>query len=185
MNILVINGHKYYSYSEGKLNMTMFEEIVRLVKPEHNVKTTIVEKGYDVREETDKFLWADLIIFQTPVNWYSAPWLLKKYIDEVYQYGIFYTGSEKYGSGGLLKGKKYMYSLTWGTPLEAFNDPQGFLEGKNVDDIYIAMHKLQEFCALEQLPTFSVYGVIKNPDIDKFKNDLAKHIKEHVVTFTL
>jgi len=182
MNILVINGHKYYSYSEGKLNMTMFEEIIRLVSLGNEVKTTIVEKGYDVQEEIDKFLWANLIIFQTPVNWYSAPWLFKKYIDEVYQYGVFYTGAEKYGEGGLLKGKKYMYSLTWGTPREAFDDPQGFFKGKGVDDIYIAMYKLQEFCALEKLPTFSVYGVLNNPDVEKFKTDLAAHLKELGIT---
>ena len=27
---------------------------------------------------------ADLVILQMPVNWFSAPWIYKKYVDEVF-----------------------------------------------------------------------------------------------------
>jgi len=59
---------------------------------------------------------ADIIILQTPVNWFGAPWIYKKYADEVFNSGLqsqkFLTGdgrtredaSKQYGSGGKMQG---------------------------------------------------------------------------------
>ena len=45
MKIVVINGYKYYWYSTGRLNMTLFEEITKTLSKNHEVKTTVVEQG--------------------------------------------------------------------------------------------------------------------------------------------
>ena len=45
----------------------------------HEVKTTIVERGYDVAEGLGKYAWADALFVQTPVYWMSVPYLFKKY----------------------------------------------------------------------------------------------------------
>jgi len=180
MKVLVINGHKYYSYAQGKLNKTLFDTIVDTLKPLHEIKTTVIQEGYDAEEEIAKFLWADIIVFQTPVNWFGMPGMFKTYVDEIYRYGVFYGPSESYGKGGLLKGKKYMYSLTWNTPREEFNKPNGFFDNKSVDDVIIAMHKLQEFCALEKIETFSVHDVVKNPNVPEFVQQLKEHLKTHI-----
>lgn len=181
MNILVINGHKYYSYSQGRLNKTLFDQIVKILTPYNEVKTTVVEEGYDVEEEIEKFKWANIIIIQTPINWFSTPWLLKKYYDEVYSHGIFYTGSEKYGEGGLFTDKHYMYSLTWNTPCDAFTESEGFFDGRSVDDIIISFHKMQEFCGLKKLPTFSVHDVIHNTNVPEYIENLHQHLEKHVI----
>ena len=89
MKILVINGHKYYWYSTGKLNGTLFEEIVTTLSQDHEVKSTVVEMGYSCEEEIEKYIWADAIIYQNPINWYSVPWILKKYYDEIFLKDIF------------------------------------------------------------------------------------------------
>jgi len=182
MKIFVINGHKYYSFSQGKLNKTMFDEIVGILGQNNEIKTTIVEQGYDVEDEIGKFLWADIIIMQTPINWYSFPGIFKTYIDETYRYGVFYGPSENYGRGGLLNGKKYMYSLTWNTPSDAFNVKGGFFDNKSVDDVIIAMHKLQEYCDLQQIATFSVFDVVKNTNIPLFKEQLKNHLNEYILS---
>lgn len=181
MNILVINGHKYYSYAEGKLNKTLFDEIIKILSPSNEIKTTIVEEGYDVSEEIDKFKWANLIIFQTPINWFSAPWLLKKYFDEIYAHGIFYTGSQEYGRGGLFRDKMYMYSLTWNSPCTAFEETGGFFDGRSIDDIIIALHKMQEFCAMKKLETFSVNDVVHNPNIPLYLECLNEHLHKNII----
>lgn len=90
MKIFVINGHKYYPFSQGKLNKTLFNKIIELVSPSNDVKTTVVENGYKLNEEIDKYLWADIIIIQMPINWFSFPGLFKSYIDDVYKHGSFY-----------------------------------------------------------------------------------------------
>ncbi|MDR1168712.1 MAG: NAD(P)H-dependent oxidoreductase [Heliobacteriaceae bacterium] len=180
MKIFVINGHKYYPFAQGKLNQTLFEEIINTLTPDNEVKSTIVEHGYNIQEEIEKFLWADTIIFQTPINWFAFPGILKKYIDEIYQYNIFYGSSEEYGQGGLLKGKKYMYSLTWSSPGEAFEKVSGFYEGHSVDEVILAMHKTQQFCGLEKLPTFSAHAVLRNPDVPLIKEQLREHLEKYM-----
>ena len=48
----------------------------------------MVERGYKPDEEVSKHAAADLVILQTPVNWFGAPWIYKKYVDEVFNAGI-------------------------------------------------------------------------------------------------
>ena len=79
MNILIINTHLTYAgWSEGKLNLT-FMDFAKAVFLErgHEVAETFVERGYDPDEEVRKHAAADLVILQTPVNWFSAPWIYK------------------------------------------------------------------------------------------------------------
>ena len=61
----------------------------------HQVAETFVERGYDPEEEVKKHAATDLVILQTPVNWFSAPWIYKKYVDV--QCGL--------GQGGLARGR--------------------------------------------------------------------------------
>lgn len=181
MNIFVINGHKYYPFSQGKLNRTLFNKIVELVTPGNQIKTTIIEEGYELDKEIDKFLWADIIIIQTPINWFSFPGTFKSYIDDVYKHGSFYGPSEEYGKGGLLKDKKYMYSLTWNSPCYAFSELGGFFDGRGMDEAIIAMHKLQQYCGMQKIETFSCNDVVKHPDIQLFLERLEKHINKYVL----
>ena len=68
----------------------------------------------DVKAEQSKVMWADLVIFQFPVWWFSMPAILKGWVDRVFSRGFAYSSGHKYGSG-LLKGKKAMLCLTTGT----------------------------------------------------------------------
>ncbi len=180
MNIFVINGHKYYPFSEGRLNQTLFDEIVELAIQDNSVKTTIVENGYDINEEIEKYKWADIIIYQSPVNWFSVPWILKKYFDEIFLYGIFYAASEEYGQGGLMNGKKYMYSMTWNSALADFNKP-GFFDDRSDEDLILALHKFQEYCGFERIKSFFCHDVVKQPDIPVYLEKLKIHLNKYVL----
>ena len=82
--ILVINGHQYYPFAEGKLNSSLIERVTQIMEEqEYEIKYTVSEKGYDVEEELEKWLWADVVILQTPLNWMGVTWSFKKYLDEV------------------------------------------------------------------------------------------------------
>lgn len=177
-NILIINGHQKYGSAEGKLNQTLTDHMVSLLSEKSNVKTTIIQNGYNIEEEQQKFLWADIVIYQTPIYWFSIPGLLKTYMDEVYAYGLFFKGSDQYGRGGLLTGKKYMFSTTWNAPEKAFNDPAQFFAGMDVEEAIAHLHRVQEFLGMEPLKSFTSYDVIKNPKIDQFVSELEVHLKE-------
>ena len=177
-NILIINGHERFSYNEGRLNMTLTLKMQEILSSQYTVKLSILQNGWNIKEEQEKFLWANTVIFQMPVYWFSTPALLKRYMEEVYEYGVFYKGGSEYGSGGLLNGKKYMLSTTWNSPLNVFGNKKSFFEGKIVDDILVPIHKTQQFIGMEPLPSFSCHDVVKNPDINFFTENLKSHLKQ-------
>jgi modulator of drug activity B len=178
-NILVINGHEYYEFAKGQLNKTLFDQMVTTLSDKYEVKTTVVQEGYNIEEEHEKFKWADAIIYQTPMYWFSLPALFKKYIDEVYAYGVFFGGpEEKYGEGGLMKGKKYMFSTTWNAPEYALNDSDMMFKGEGIERALEHLHNMQKYTGMEPLKSFGAHDVIKNPDIEKYTSELARHLDE-------
>jgi modulator of drug activity B len=175
--ILILNGGKSFANSKGALNERMTSVAQQhLLSQSHNIQITTIDKGYDIEKEIDKWVWADVIIQQMPAWWMGAPWIVKKYIDEVFTIGhgrLFQSDGrsrenpeQKYGSGGLLQDKKYMLSVTWNAPAESFTDPKQFFEGVGVDGVYMAMHKAHQFLGMTPLKTFMSNDVVKNPDID-------------------
>ncbi len=122
-NILIINGAKEFAHSKGQLNDTLTEVADGFLRDAgHDVKVVRADSDYDVKAEVQNFLWADVVIWQMPGWWMGAPWTVKKYMDDVFTegHGSLYASdgrtrsdaSKKYGSGGLIQGKKYMLSLT-------------------------------------------------------------------------
>ncbi|WP_250399264.1 NAD(P)H-dependent oxidoreductase [Streptomyces cellostaticus] len=180
---LIINGHQPYDFSEGGLNSAFVERAVaQLQELGHRIQVTEVAKGYDVEAEVARHQWADNVIMQFPVNWMGVPWSFKKYIDEVYTAGldgrmcandgrVAENPKANYGTGGSLTNGRYMMSVTFNAPREAFDDAQEpFFRGASVDDMLFPMHLNARFVGLSPLPTFAAFDVMKNPETD---SDLA------------
>lgn len=176
-NIFVINGHEYYPYAQGELNKTLFQTIVENLADDYEVHATIIQEGYDIEEEQQKFLNADAVIYQFPINWMGMPFSMKKYVDHIFAHGVFFGNADRYGSGGLLLNKKYMLSTTWNAPKEAFDDVTTFFGGRSVDDVLLPIHKSMEYVGMKALPGFSCHDVVKNPQVDQYLEDLKMHIK--------
>ena len=187
--ILLLNGGKAFAHSNGQYNATLHDAAVAFLdRAGFDIKTTFIDGGYDIEEEVQKFLWADVVIYQMPGWWMGAPWTVKKYIDEVFTagHGSLYANdgrtrsdaSQKYGSGGLIQGKQYMLSLTWNAPLQAFEDPSDFFEGKGVDAVYFPFHKANEFLGMSALPSFLCNDVMKMPDIERDVARYEQHLAE-------
>lgn len=189
MNVLLINGGKAFAHSGGELNNTLHDVAVETLKElNHSVRETVIEQGYDADAEVKNYLWADAIVYQMPGWWMGTPWTVKRYMDEVFTagHGSLYASdgrsrqdpSKQYGSGGLLQGRRYMLSLTWNAPLEAFDEPGNFFEGKGVDGVYFPFHKSQEFVGLSALRTFIANDVIKAPDVERDKAAYRDHLRK-------
>ena len=177
-NIFIINTHEYYAFSEGRLNAALVDKAKTILSANGcEVQITTMQDDYDASAEVAKHLWADAIILQIPVNWMGVPWSFKRYMDTVYTAGL--TGQlcngdgrkpqgqkTGYGTGGRLQDKKYMLSLTFNAPREAFDNPaEWFFEGKGVDDLFWPMHLNFKFFGMQPLETFCCHDVRKNPDI--------------------
>ena len=75
-----------------------------------------------------------------------------------------------------MQGKKYMLSLTWNAPEEAFgNKAQNLFEGKTVNEVFIANTSVYKFCGAEILSSFSCYDVMKNADVENDKKRLRQY----------
>jgi modulator of drug activity B len=194
MKILIINAHLTYpGWSEGQLNLT-FMELAKAFFEErgHEVAQTFVERGYSPEEEVEKHVAADLVILQTPVNWFSAPWIYKKYVDEVFNEGlaqkVFLDGDgrsredpgRQYGSGGKMQPRKFMISATWNAPRAAFYHPEGLLNGgRGTEDMFLSITANYKFIGFEVLPSYGVFNIFKDPDIPGALEEYKRHLEDH------
>lgn len=189
-NIYIVNAGIPFGSSKGELNKHLTQVAVETLEAMgHQVKTVAIADGYDLQKEVENLVWANSIIYQQPAWWMGGPWQLKKYIDDVFMQGagVLFSDdgrshadtSKKYGSGGLVQGKTYMISATWNAPLEAFNDPQQFFEGKGMDAVYFPFHKAQQFLGMTALPSFMCNDVHKNPQIATDVKRYEEHLRAH------
>ncbi|GME76004.1 unnamed protein product [Ambrosiozyma monospora] len=133
-------------------------------------------KGYnnssltkDVLEEQEKLKWADLLILQFPMWWFSMPAILKGWIDRVFTnglaYGVGYSDEkphgERYGEGSF-KGKRAMLSITIGGSENAFSETG--LSGDIFDLLYPIQHGILYYTGYSVLNPFLVHGTFSVSD---------------------
>ena len=190
---LLINGAKEFGHSGGKLNDTLHKSAKETLKElGKSVKETVIDKGYDVKKEIKKISNADVIIWQLPAWWMGEPWIVKRYIDEVFTAGkgvLFKddgrsskSPTKGYGTGGLLQGKRYLLSVTWNAPVEAFLEKDQFFEGAGVNMVYFHFHKLNQFLGLAPFDTFVCNDVMKNPNVEMFVKNYKEYLQKLFAT---
>lgn len=185
--VLLINTHLTYpNWSEGLLNDAFHQKAKDFFKSHiFEVIETKVEDGYNPDEEVEKHLQSDIVILQTPINWFGAPWIYKKYTDEVFNSGLhsakFLSGdgrtredlTKQYGSGGKMLGKKFMTCATWNAPAEAFgNSEQQLMQGRETSDLLLNITSNYRFCGYDILPGYNCFDIFKRDDVAK---DLEKY----------
>ncbi|QOG01562.1 NAD(P)H-dependent oxidoreductase [Flavobacterium sp. MDT1-60] len=194
--VLLINAHLTYpNFSEGILNASFYQKAKEFFEANNfGILETKVEDGYDTEQEVEKHLQADIIILQTPINWFGAPWIYKKYVDDVFSSaGIskkFLENdgrtkedpSRQYGTGGYLQGKKFMVSATWNAPKASFDDPKQVLfQGRSTADFFIPITSNYRFCGVDIIPDYNCYDIYKDGDISKDLENYPIHLKEFLV----
>ena len=190
-NVLILNAHHYYPFSEGKLNAALIEKADAFFKAKgYQTRVVNTQDEFDVETELENHQWADIVFLQSPINWMGMTWSFKKYMDEVYTAGMGgalchgdgrHQDNPKanYGKGGTLNNTQYMMSLTLNAPAESFADATDFFEGKSVDDLVFPMHMNFKFFGMQGLPTFACYDVMKNADIDSDFARFEKHLNDN------
>ncbi|GHD23711.1 NAD(P)H-dependent oxidoreductase [Streptomyces galbus] len=139
----------------------------------------------DVRAEQEKLLWADTVVFQFPLWWYSMPAILKGWVDRVFTYHFAYGVGEHsdthYGDRfgeGTLAGRRALLSVTAGGP-----EPHYAARGINgpIDDLLFPIqHGILYYPGMEVLPPFVLYGTDRVTD-EAFP-DIAKAWEQRLLT---
>lgn len=189
--VLLIDTHLTYpNWTEGKLNNSFFQVAKEFFSSKSfEIIETKVEKGYNTEEEVEKHLGADIVILQTPVNWFGAPWIYKKYVDEVFNCGLFSkklldndgrtreNPAKQYGTGGHMQGRKFMICATWNAPAEAFNNPtQKLFKGKSTFDLFLHITSNYTFCGYDVMQDYNCFDIFKNEHIAKDLENYPTHL---------
>ncbi|SHF04898.1 NAD(P)H-dependent oxidoreductase [Vibrio gazogenes] len=123
-------------------------------------------QSIDIAKEQEKSLWADHVIFQFPLWWFSMPAIMKGWFERVYAYGFAYGYGEhsdthwgdRYGEGRF-SGKRAMLVVTAGGW-----EPHYSARGVNgpIDDILFPIHHGMLFYpGFQVLPPYVMYRVGK------------------------
>jgi glutathione-regulated potassium-efflux system ancillary protein KefG len=117
----------------------------------HDLYEAYPDFDIDVRREQELLLAHDLIVLQHPFHWYSAPPLVKQWIDLVLEYGWAY--GER---GTALRGKRMLSAISAGGH-EASYDRSGS-NHFTVRELLAPLTQTARLCGFEILPPFLLYG---------------------------
>lgn len=105
----------------------------------------------DVAAEQRALAACDALVLQHPFFWYSAPALVKEWIDLVLEHGWAY-GRE----GTALKGKRWLQAITTGGAAEAYR-PDGF-NRHTLRQLLAPFEQTARLCGMATSPPFAVRG---------------------------
>ena len=141
-NVVIISGHTYLA--ESVANKTILDTVhTRLPEVEiAKLDELYPDFQINVEAEQQRLLRADIIVLEFPVFWYSAPSILKRWMEETFQRG-FSHGS----TGDKLKGKKLVLSFTTGAPASAYSHDGG--AGYTIDEFLPCFKATCKLCQME------------------------------------
>lgn len=139
----------------------------------------------DIAKEQQKLLWADMVIFQFPLWWFSMPAILKGWVDRVYAAGFAYAVGEhsenhwgdRYGEG-TLAGKRAMLIVSTGGWESHFSE-RG-INGPIDDILFPIQHGILFYPGFDVLPPFIIHktGSIDRKRLNDIKADLANRLDQ-------
>lgn len=110
----------------------------------------------DITVELNKISWADHIIFQFPLWWFSTPAILKGWLDRVLVKGFAYD-SGKIFNDGLLKGKTASLVVTTQSPESAYQT--NGQHQATIDTFLHHIHHTLHFVGIKTISPFVIYAV--------------------------
>jgi modulator of drug activity B len=193
--IFIINGGQKFGHSGGRFNETISAVTQDFFKNNTNfeIKTTDINDDYQPEEEVQKFVWADIVVYHTPIWWFQLPHGFKKYIDVVFTEGhtkgIYASDGRSsknpainYGTGGMLHGKKYMVTTSWNAPKEAFTLPGEFFNQHSVDEgPLFGFHRMNAFTGMKPLKGIHFHDIEKNADVERDLKEYQIHLEKLVI----
>jgi NAD(P)H dehydrogenase (quinone) len=130
------------------------------------------KQSADVVAEQEKLLWADVLVLQFPLWWFSVPAILKGWIDRVFAHG-FAIGVPKLGTRqwkrygeGTLAGRRAMLAVTTGGRAAQFSS-RG-INGPISDVLFWLNHGLFHYTGMTPLEPFVAFQTVRTsePEFD-------------------
>lgn len=140
---------------------------------DHEQRAASKSGGYvaGLRTEIDHLMWADVIILQFPLYWFSVPAIMKGWIDRVFVDGVVY-GSGRWYDRGALKGKRAMIAMTTGC-YPSMCGPDG-INGNLDVMLWPIQNGTLRFVGCEVLPPFVAWSVAHKDEAARIR-DLERY----------
>jgi glutathione-regulated potassium-efflux system ancillary protein KefG len=113
----------------------------------------------DVDQEQKLMENHDIIVLQHPIYWYSAPAIVKQWLDLVLEHGWAYGSS-----GFALKGKVMMSAISCGGALETYTETGR--NKKKIPEFLFPFEFTARLCNMDYWPPFVIHGTHKLSDTD-------------------
>ena len=132
----------------------------------------------DVEKEQMDIVDAKKIIFQFPMYWYSAPSILKLWVDEVFAYGFVYEMDEKGAYKTLaLEGKEFQIVISMGAKEESFSGPDRL----SVKECLNSYSYTAKMLGMKELEPYFFYGAMEENGIEEKLDKMAVELKAKVL----
>jgi glutathione-regulated potassium-efflux system ancillary protein KefG len=138
----------------------------------HNLYEEYPDFHIDVSREQDMLLEHDIYIWQHPFYWYSAPSIIKEWIDLVLKHGFAYGRT-----GTALKDKRIFSAITAGGRREVYQE--GSMNNFTIPQFLAPFWQTARLCNMIYLPPFVVHGthLLSEEEIQKAAQDYRKILK--------
>lgn len=169
--VLVILGHPDLEKSIANSSIIKKLREIKWVTI-NNLVEKYPDYKIDIEEEQKLLLEHDIIVFQFPFFWYSVPWIIKKWFDDVYTYGFAYGST-----WDKLKWKEVIVSTTTWWWKESYN-PLSF----NHFPMEELLKPLQQTAYLTQMrwnTPIITHSMVYIPWVYHTKNDILERSLEH------
>lgn len=166
--ILVLFAHPIKEKSKVNSKLIASIENVEGIQI-HSLYETYPDFHIDVRREQQLLLEHDIIVWQHPFYWYSAPSILKEWMDLVLEHGFAYGKNSK-----ALQGKLVLSTITTGGSKSAYCD-----KGHNrfpIRQFLVPYEQTAYLCDMTYLPPFIVHGThfLTDRDITEYAEDYRR-----------
>jgi len=182
VNVLVVTGGYAIFDAKGHLNgFLAYLTEKNLSAKGHKVKFSDTTRNtYDVNREVDKLLWAETIIYITPIMWFNMPAPMVEWLDRVLLYEKTFTITEEYGEGGLVPAENFMIVAT--SNMKSSDLGKGYVlkNASHIDDLLQPLIMTNNYLSVRnQLPTFHAGDVIAG-DTSWIEEAYLKHLDNHI-----
>lgn len=160
--ILILFAHP--AFQKSRINKKMVDAVKNLDGVTfHDLYENYPDFFIDIQREQALLLKHDIIVWHHPFYWYSAPALLKEWMDLVLEHGFAYGVK-----GHSLDGKKVLSVITTGGRREVYSK-----EGRNhytINQFLVPYRQSVNLCRMVYLPPFVVHGshTIEKQEIDEY-----------------
>lgn len=169
MRILVIAAHP--KIEQSRVNKRWLAELRE--NPNqitvHELYKAYPDFAINAENEQDLVARHDRIVLQFPIQWYSAPALLKQWLDDVF------TTSWLFGAGGkAVAGKELVLAMSIGSDEASYQS--GGLIGYTISELVRPIQVFSNQIGMVFLPPYKLYGAVKAMD-DQIENSALSYVK--------